>query len=101
MFYWDYRGLKVFKEFWEKYVKEIYKDVGDFAVPQQGIFSIKLQQPQYWRQYMADGHNYVYLYEILSPEQAEMPHAAPYNFLLEESMYSGDYWKKNILSMEK
>lgn len=83
IFYWDRRDVKIFNDFWKKYVKEIYRDVGDIAVPQQGIYSVKQQQPQFWQRYISDAHNYVYLYEILPQAQAEKPHDIPYNFLLE------------------
>jgi len=92
--HWEGEDLKVFLEFWNKYVKEIYKDVADISIPHQGIYSMKKQVPHWWKQYHMDPRNYVYLYEILLPEEAEKPHPVPLNFFLMPELYSPQKWEK-------
>jgi len=62
MFQWDEQSLKVYDEFWKKYVKEIFnKDEmisGNFA-------------------------NRVAVYEILSEKEAVIPHIQPFNLMTE------------------
>jgi len=53
IFHWDKKEFEIFCNFWDKYIKELY------------------------------GTNGVYLYEILSIEEAEKPHQAPINFVRE------------------
>ena len=53
-FYWKNDDLKVFNQFWDKYVKKIY--VSD---------------------------NNVFLYEVMSEEEVSIPHQPPFNFLAE------------------
>ena len=94
MFYWDVKELKVFAEFWRKYVREAYIDIGDISLPNQGVFSMKNQKPLWWQKYSGDPKNYVYLYEILSKADSLKPHKAPENFLLENEFYSQERWEK-------
>ena len=94
MFYFEPEELKVFGNFWSRYVVEIHKDIADIALPQKDIYSIKNQQPQWWAQYSADPANYVYLYRVLTEEEAARPHAVPRNFFLEKKLYSEERWKK-------
>ncbi|MBN1822900.1 MAG: glycosyltransferase family 39 protein [Endomicrobiales bacterium] len=86
--YWDRREFGVFNEFWDKYVAEVYADIADIAVPQQGILSLKAQSPQWWAGYSRDPFNYVYLYRLLSKEEAQKPHRVPFNILANRKMYS-------------
>ena len=86
--------LKLFANFWKKYVKEIYRDIADISLPERGIFSMKRDVPQWWLGYSSDGRNYVYLYEIMSEEEAGKPHPVPENFLLDSSVYSPGRWEK-------
>ncbi len=94
MLHWEGEDLKVFLEFWNKYVKETYKDIADISVPHQGIYSMKKQVPNWWQHYQIDPKNYVYLYEILSPEEAEKPHPAPLNFFFTPELYQKERWGK-------
>jgi hypothetical protein len=88
------KDIPVFNGFWKKYVAEIYRDISDLSIPQQGIYSMKQQQPQWWHMYSAEPRNYVYLYEILPPEKAVQPHAVPVNYLLDKENYSTERWLK-------
>jgi len=94
IFYWDITSLKIFNDFWKQYVKEVYRGIGDMSIPYKGIFSMKKQQPAWWNQYCSDPKNYVYLYEIISEQDATRAHEAPHNFLLESDMYSKERWQK-------
>ncbi|MFH1369308.1 MAG: glycosyltransferase family 39 protein [Elusimicrobiota bacterium] len=86
--------LRIFAQFWQKYVKEIYRDIGDISIPQQGISSMKTQQPEWWAGYSSNPNNYVYLYEIMTVEDAVKPHQPPRNFFLEPQLYSKERWLK-------
>jgi 4-amino-4-deoxy-L-arabinose transferase-like glycosyltransferase len=86
--------LKIFSEFWKKYVKEVYRDIADISLPERGIFSMKREVPQWWQQYSSNPGNYVYLYEIMSEEEAIKPHPVPENFFLTESIYPPARWEK-------
>ena len=57
IFYWDKEELGIFCNFWDKYIKQLY------------------------------GENGVYLYEIVSKEEAEEPHQIPINFIRELERY--------------
>ncbi|MEM2772724.1 MAG: glycosyltransferase family 39 protein [Candidatus Pacearchaeota archaeon] len=93
-FYFEPEEFKIWCEFWNKYVKEIYRDVADIALPDRGIYSLKKQSPNLWKQYASNPMNYVYLYEIMSEEEAEKPHQPPYNFFLHKEIYSQERWEK-------
>lgn len=93
MLHFEPRELAVFAQFWSKYVKEIYSDISDIALPQQGIFSLKKQQPEWWRNYSADELNYAKLYEIMPDAEAVKPHKPPRNFFLEPQLYSQKRWQ--------
>lgn len=93
-FYFGPEELKIWCEFWNKYVKEIYRDIADIALPDRGIYSLKKQAPDWWQQYASNPFNYVYLYEIISKEEAEKPHQPPYNFFLHKEFYSQERWEK-------
>jgi len=58
------------------------------------VVSIKDEVPQYWAQYSANPFSYVYVYEIMSPEEAIKPHQAPPNFFLAKNFYKQDRWEK-------
>ncbi|MCS7231158.1 MAG: glycosyltransferase family 39 protein [Elusimicrobiota bacterium] len=88
-FYFEPREFKIWYEFWNKHVKEIYCDIADIALPDRGIFSMRKQLPQWWQQYTSDPKNYVYLYEIV-PETDKIPH----NFFLYKELYSEERWQK-------
>lgn len=92
--HWEGKDLKVFLEFWNKYVKEIYKNIADISIPHQGIYSMKKQVPNWWQNYALDPRNYVYLYEILSPEETEKPHPVPLNFFFIPELYTKERWEK-------
>jgi len=94
MLYWEGEDLRVFLEFWNKYVKEIYKDIADISIPHQGIYSMKKQVPNWWYHYALDPRNYVYLYEILSPKEAEKSHPNPPNFFFMPEIYPQYRWEK-------
>jgi len=57
IFYWDKEELEIFSNFWDKYIKQLYAEDG------------------------------VYLYEVLSIEEAEKLHQAPINFIRELERY--------------
>lgn len=86
--------LRLFTAFWNKYVKEVFRDVADLSVPQQGIVSMKVQQPAWWQNYAANPFNYVFLYEIMSPEEAAKPHNPPPNFFVTPQLYNPERWAK-------
>ncbi|MCX7956388.1 MAG: glycosyltransferase family 39 protein [Endomicrobia bacterium] len=88
-FYFEPREFKILCEFWNKHLKEIYRDIADIALPERGIYSMKKQAPQWWQQYASDPKNYVYLYEIV-PETDQAPH----NFFLYKELYSEERWQK-------
>jgi hypothetical protein len=52
IFYWNAEKQGIFSQFWQKYVREIHR------------------------------HEWIFLYEIMSPEEASKPHVAPQNFIL-------------------
>lgn len=57
IFYWDKKEFEIFCSFWDKYIKQLYGEDG------------------------------VYLYEILSKQDAEKSHQAPINFVRELETY--------------
>ncbi|MEN3013344.1 MAG: glycosyltransferase family 39 protein [Endomicrobiia bacterium] len=94
-FYFEQEEFKIWCKFWNKYIKEIYRDIADIALPERGIYSMKKQLPQWWQQYSSDPANYVYLYEIIPKDQAEnKKHKPPYNFFLHKELYSQERWEK-------
>ncbi|MFN3551155.1 MAG: hypothetical protein ACK4WJ_05055, partial [Endomicrobiia bacterium] len=94
-FYFEPQELKIWCEFWNRYVKEIYRNIADISLPERKIYSLKHQRSDWWQQYSLDTHNYVYLYEILDEEKAkEKKHIVPYNFFLEPQLYSQQRWEK-------
>ncbi len=92
--HWEGEDLIIFSKFWNKYVKEIYRDIPDISFPQQKIYSMKKQVPDWWKNYSSEPHNYNYVYEIMSEEEANKPHQIPYNFFLEKNFYSETRWQK-------
>lgn len=68
IFYWKNDDLKVFNQFWDKYVKQIY--VSD---------------------------NNVFLYEIMSEEEANQPHKPPFNLL--ETLHRINYKRESLLQI--
>lgn len=93
LFYFEPKDFKIFIDFWNKYIKEIYRDIADISLPEKDIYSIKKQVPDWWKGYSSDIHNYIYLYEILSSEQANKIHSVPYNFFLEPHFYDSERQK--------
>jgi len=93
--------LEMFSKFWNKYVREVAMFCPDFENLQQGVFSIKNDVPQYWAQYSANPFNYVYVYEIMSKEEALKPHQAPPNFFLAKNFYKQDRWEKLSKTVER
>jgi tetratricopeptide (TPR) repeat protein len=67
IFHWDKKEFEIFCNFWDKYIKELYGEYG------------------------------VYLYEILSIEEAEEPHQAPINFIRELETY--DFEENTLLKI--
>jgi hypothetical protein len=90
------REYAVFLSFWDRYVREVHRDIADITLLQKGIFSMRRQQPQWWQQYAADEGNYVYVYEIMPDDAAARPHAVPRNFLADQSLYPDSRWKKLV-----
>lgn len=91
-FYMEPEDLKVFDGFWKKYPREIYKDIADYYLPEKDIKSMKTDRPLWWKNYSDDPKNYVYLYEILSEDEAKSK-PAPFNFLLFEGFYTKKRWQ--------
>ena len=89
--YWDAEGLKTFHEFWKKHVRLGYADIADISIPSRSIFSMKLQQPQWWERYSSDYKNYVYVYEILDERAAEEK-PAPLDLFLLKEYYPASRW---------
>jgi len=90
-FYFDPEMLKIFDEFWRSHVREVYKDISDIYLPQYGIRSMKREQPQWWEGYARDPLNYVYVYEVLSSEEAAGSSPSE-NFLLRKDFYPEKRW---------
>ncbi len=101
-FYFELKEFKIWVEFWNKYIKEIYRDIADISLPEHGIYSLKHQRSDWWQQYSSDLHNYVYLYEILDEKEAiQKKHTVPYNFFLEPQIYPQHRWEKIKIVMQE
>ncbi|MCX7716594.1 MAG: hypothetical protein N2Z73_04180, partial [Endomicrobia bacterium] len=100
IFYFEPKEFKIWCEFWDKYVREIYRDIADIALPERGIYSVKKQMPDWWKIYSSDPMNYVYLYEIVEPEE-KGKHTPPYNFFLHKELYSQQRWEKLKSTVEE
>jgi hypothetical protein len=96
MFHFEPREYALLMTFWQKYVKEVHRSIANIAIQQKNIYSMKDQQPGWWQQYAADEANYVYVYELLSPEEAVRPHAAPRNFFQEPSLFTEKRWETYV-----
>ncbi len=97
----DKRGLKIFSSFWDKYIKEIHKSISDIAVPMKNIYSVKKEQPEIWNNYSRNIGEYVYLYEIMTEEEANRAHVIPYNFFLSPIIYSKKKYTELIPAIEE
>lgn len=89
--YWEAKGLEIFDAFWKKHVRLVHFDLSDLSLPGQGIFSMKLQHPEWWQRYSSDLRNYVYVYEI-KDEQTAKAAPAPVNMLLMQDYYPEKRW---------
>jgi hypothetical protein len=89
--YWDAAQLKIYNDFWNKYVKEVYRDLAD-ALLRDGQLGSKV--PQFWAYYTGDPKNYVYLYELMTEQDAVKPHQVPLNFMLWKDLYGPDRYDK-------
>lgn len=98
IFHFEPDELRIFIDFWNKYVVEIYRDIADISLPERKIHSMKKQVPTWWEEYSNDLRNYVYLYKILSKEEASKPHVIPYNFFLEPFIY-GKHRQEKLLDI--
>ena len=101
IFCWeDGKGLKIFDEFWKKYVREIYQGIGDVTL-RDGRQGSKV--PEFWNQYVRNPWSYVYLYEILPIGKENKPGQAPYNFLMNKAWYNQERWEKikNIAELQQ
>ncbi|MEW6040187.1 MAG: hypothetical protein AB1633_01560, partial [Elusimicrobiota bacterium] len=88
--------LKIFIGFWNKYVKEIYRDIADVTFtnnPQLGYGRFGSTIPEFWNSYIKDPGNYIYLYEIVC-EKEPSPQIIPYNFLLLKEFYTSERYNK-------
>ncbi|MHB9154664.1 MAG: ArnT family glycosyltransferase [Endomicrobiales bacterium] len=94
MLHFEPEELKIFGQFWKKYVREAYRDIGDVSAIEKGIYSLRKEQPAWWQGYSSDPRNYVYLYEILSEDEARKPRAAPALPFLDQSLYAAERWEK-------
>jgi hypothetical protein len=94
IFYFEPEQLALFNEFWKKYVKEVYKGIGDIAIPERGVISMRQQVPDWWQQYSSEPRNFVYLYELMSDKDANIPHEVPLNFMTDKTVYSPAQWEK-------
>lgn len=83
-FYFSAGELKLFCGFWEKYLAEVHRSCPDVTL-NNGIFGSGV--PDFWNRYSADTRNYVYVYRVLSREEARLPHEAPFNFFMLPEMY--------------
>ncbi|OGS20347.1 MAG: hypothetical protein A3J83_02115 [Elusimicrobia bacterium RIFOXYA2_FULL_40_6] len=84
IFQFDPKDLEIFCDFWEKYLKVIYAALPDASLNDGRRASTV---PEFWNGYQQNPFNYVYLYEILSPEDAGKPHQAVVNFFLYKDLY--------------
>jgi hypothetical protein len=97
MFSFESNELKIFIEFWNKYVKEIYRDIADVTFTNQsrlGYGRFGSTVPEFWNGYIKDPGNYVYLYEILPDNEKPVRHIAPLNFLLLKDLYVAERYNK-------
>ena len=96
----DGTGLKTFNEFWNKYVREIYRGIGDVTL-RDGRQGSKV--PEFWNQYVRNPWSYVYLYEILPIGKENKPGQAHYNFLMNKAWYNQERWEKikNIAELQQ
>lgn len=92
--YFEPQDLILFSRFWQKYMKELYREPADLSDLQQGLLSMRSQQPAMWERYKGDPFTNVYIYEILSETDANQPHQPPANLFAAEPFYSKDRWEK-------
>ena len=95
--YWDGSQVKIFNDFWVKYVKLLYKECGNVTLNNGKTGT---SEPQFWNYYTSDPGNYVYLYEIMDEESAKKPHEIPQDFLLAKVVYSGSRYEQNRQAIE-
>ncbi|MBU0952595.1 MAG: glycosyltransferase family 39 protein [Elusimicrobia bacterium] len=84
IFQFEPKDLEIFSAFWEKYLKMIYAALPDASL-NDGRRASKV--PEFWAGYQQNPFNYVYLYEILSPEDVNRPRQAVLNFFLYKNLY--------------
>lgn len=92
--YFEPQDLVLFSRFWQKYMKELYREPGDIADLQQGLLSMRTQKPEMWERYKADPFTNVYIYEILSEADANQPHQPPANLFAAPHFYVKERWEK-------
>jgi len=85
IFQFEEKDFEIFCKFWNKYVREIYHGIADVTL-NNGIRGSKI--PEFWNSYTKSAFNYVYLYEIMSEEEANKPHERPYNFFLHKELFA-------------
>ena len=89
--YIDARGLVLFDKFWKKHVRMLHFEISDVSVLNQGIYSMKTQNQQWWQRWTSDPWNYIYVYEICDEaDAAQKP--APFDPLLLKEYYPAQRW---------
>jgi hypothetical protein len=87
-------GLRNFGLFWEKHVREVYSAIGDNEIASQGIFSTRMQLPEWWSNFSSNRYNHVYVYEIVSRQNdnKDKGRSIPFNFLMTPQLYAASRW---------
>jgi hypothetical protein len=62
---------------------------------------MKQQQQQWWARYSSDSRNYVYLYRILSKDEAKGSHVVPQNLFLDPNLYTKEKWEKLTVILKR
>ncbi|MBN1622354.1 MAG: glycosyltransferase family 39 protein [Endomicrobiales bacterium] len=95
--------LEILDRFWKKYIVQIYNEAGDISAfhREKGLYSIRKLKPEAWENYAGNPYNNVYLYKILSEEEAKETHIIPKNFFLDGYIYNSERWKRIKSLVEK
>jgi hypothetical protein len=89
--YVDPQDLTLFDKFWKKHVRMLHFEISDISVLNQGIYSMKSQNQQWWQRWASDPWNYVYVYEIRNEaDAAQKP--VPFDPLLLKDYYPEQRW---------
>lgn len=91
IFPWEGDDLKVFIRFWNKYVKESYKECGHF-------YNVPLDS-DFWKQYITNPLSYTYIYQIMDKNETRIP--SPMNVFAYPFIYSKKMQEKISMILEQ